>query len=85
MPAMKQRSAALIALAVLAAMALPATPASAEKGIGGGTAAPPPEVSGDQKDGSLTATAGGISYDTSKNGTGPKAGPIAPAGDYSPP
>ncbi|AZM55613.1 hypothetical protein DMA15_26025 [Streptomyces sp. WAC 01529] len=85
MPAMKQRSAALTALAVLAGVALSATPANAEKGIGGGTAAPPPEVSGGQKDGSLTATAGGISYDTSKNGTGPKAGPIAPAGDYSPP
>ncbi|WP_369216092.1 hypothetical protein [Streptomyces flavofungini] len=85
MPAMKHRSMALIAVAAMTGVALSATPAAAEKGIGGGTEAPSTEVSGGQEGGSLLATAGGISYDESKNGSGPKSGVIAPTGDYSPP
>ncbi len=84
MPAVKKRALALTTVVALAGVALAATPATAEKGIGGGTEAPP-VVSGDQEGGSLTATAGGISYDESKNGSGPRSGTIAPTGDYSPP
>ncbi|WP_447040080.1 hypothetical protein [Streptomyces sp. DSM 118878] len=86
MPAMTYRSMALMAAAAMTGVALSATPAAAEKGIGGGTgAAPAPEVSGGQEGGSLLATAGGISYDDSKNGAGPKAGALAPTGTYAPP
>ncbi|MFF3640549.1 hypothetical protein [Streptomyces sp. NPDC002564] len=85
MPTMKHRSAALATAAALGCVMLSAGPATAEKGIGGGTPGATPAVSGDEQDGTLLATAGGISYDDSKNGSGPKAGPIAPAGDYSPP
>ncbi|MEU5902534.1 MULTISPECIES: hypothetical protein [Streptomyces] len=85
MPAMKYRSAALTAIAAMTCVALSATPAVAEKDIGGGTPGATPDVSGGEKDGTLLATAGGISFDRSKNGSGPKTGAIAPTGTYSPP
>ncbi|MET8685880.1 hypothetical protein ABZV77_16825 [Streptomyces sp. NPDC004732] len=82
---MTYRSAALIAVTTMACVALSAAPAAAEKGVGGGASAPTTDVGGDQQGGSLLATAGGISYDRSKNGSGAKTGAIAPTGDYSPP
>lgn len=84
MPAVKNRSLALITAVALAGVALTATPAVAGKEIGGGTDAAP-SVSGGEDKGSLTATAGGIVFDRSKNGSGPKTGTIAPTGNYSPP
>lgn len=36
-------------------------------------------------DGTLSATAGGVVYDRSKNGSGPTAGPVAPIGNWTPP
>ncbi|MEV8317634.1 hypothetical protein AB0Q95_26035 [Streptomyces sp. NPDC059900] len=85
MPTMRHRSAALAAAVALGCVLLSAPPAAAEKDIGGGTPAETPSVSGDEQDGTLLATAGGIVYDRSKNGSGAKAGAIAPTGSYSPP
>ncbi|CAM5324205.1 Enoyl reductase OS=Streptomyces alboniger OX=132473 GN=CP975_24835 PE=4 SV=1 [Streptomyces alboniger] len=87
MPAMTYRPVALMAAAAMTGVALSASPAAAEKGIGGGTgAAPPPQVSGGREGGSLVASAGGISYDDDgKNGSGPNTGTLAPTGDYTPP
>ncbi|MFF1380326.1 hypothetical protein [Streptomyces sp. NPDC058308] len=85
MPAMRRKSLVAAGAVAMSAALLLSGPASARTGHGGtanGDAAGPTENGGD---GSLTATAGGIRYDDSKNGTGPKAGPIAPTGDYSPP
>ncbi|MEW2387750.1 hypothetical protein AB0933_05235 [Streptomyces venezuelae] len=72
------------AVAMAAVLLLPG-PASAGTGHGGSTngdAKGPTEEGGD---GTLIASAGGISYDRSKNGSGPKSGAIAPTGAYSPP
>ncbi|MGV9884180.1 hypothetical protein [Streptomyces sp. NPDC003006] len=69
----------------MAATLLLSTPVSARTGHGGSTNGAAEGPTEDGGDGSLLATAGGIRYDDSKNGTGPKAGPIAPTGDYSPP
>ncbi|MET7356824.1 hypothetical protein ABZS76_00105 [Streptomyces sp. NPDC005562] len=70
----------------MAATLLLSGPVSARTGHGGTTNGDATGPTKDGGDGSLTATAGGISYDESKNGSGPKSGIIAPTGgDYSPP
>ncbi|WP_234363224.1 hypothetical protein [Streptomyces formicae] len=79
------RTAWLAATAAVSCVLLTAGPAAAEKGVGGGTPAATPEVSGGQEGGSLLASAGGIVYDRSKNGSGPRTGAIAPTGTYKPP
>ncbi|MEU6769633.1 hypothetical protein ABZ916_44815 [Streptomyces sp. NPDC046853] len=43
------------------------------------------QVDADADDQTLSTTAGGIVYDRSKNGKGSKAGPVAPAGNWTPP
>ncbi|MEU5577264.1 hypothetical protein AB0887_00145 [Streptomyces huasconensis] len=85
MPAMRRKPLIAAGAMAMAATLLLAVPVSARTGHGGTTNGDAEGPTEDGGDGSLTATAGGISYDTSKNGTGPKAGPIAPTGDYSPP
>ncbi|MEU4795813.1 hypothetical protein [Streptomyces sp. NPDC023327] len=85
MPAVRRAPLIAAGTMVLAAALLLPGPASARTGHGGttnGSAQGPTEDGGD---GTLTATAGGISYDDSKNGSGPRSGTIAPTGDYSPP
>ncbi|WP_409059759.1 hypothetical protein [Streptomyces sp. SYP-A7185] len=71
-------------LAALGCVLLSAAPAVADNEIGGG--AQNPEVSGNaDDDGTVSATAGGIVYDRSKNGSGPKAGAVTPATNWTPP
>ncbi|MFJ2768065.1 hypothetical protein [Streptomyces sp. NPDC087300] len=72
------------ALALAATLLVPGA-ASARTGHGGtanGDAKGPTEDGGD---GSLLASAGGIVYDRSKNGSGPRTGAVAPTGTYKPP
>ncbi|MGW5864102.1 hypothetical protein ACWFRJ_18275 [Streptomyces sp. NPDC055239] len=87
MPAVRLRLKALT-VAALGCVVLTAAPAAADNGIGGGAQDPGSDshASGDAKDdGTVSSTASGIVYDRSKNGTGAKAGPVAPATNWTPP
>lgn len=76
-----------IALALTAAAALALVPGTAYAGGKGG----PGDLGGGKQqhggeDGQdLSATAGGVSYDTSENGSGPSVGHLSPATDWRPP
>ncbi|MGW0531453.1 hypothetical protein [Streptomyces sp. NPDC003032] len=85
MSAMRRKPLIAAGAVAMAATLLLSMPVSARTGHGGSTNGAAEGPTEDGGDGSLLATAGGISYDDSKNGSGPKAGPIAPTGDYSPP
>lgn len=70
--------------ALTASLVLSAGPAFADTKIGEG--AQDTEVTGDAgDDGTLSAQAGAVTYDRSNNGTGAKAGPVAPIGNWTPP
>ncbi|MFD5697538.1 hypothetical protein [Streptomyces lasiicapitis] len=77
--------AVLIAASVTALCLLPATSAFANKDPGGGSFGDPPAKGDASGDGTLSAEAGAVVYDRSKNGTGAKTGAVTAAGDWSPP
>ncbi len=88
MPALTGKSAGtLTVLAIAAAMALtPAGPAYAGgRGGGGSQGGTTTTTGGGSSGGTLTASAGGITYDTSKNGSGPSVGGLSAGGDWAPP
>ncbi|MFE1286922.1 hypothetical protein [Streptomyces sp. NPDC058751] len=72
-------------VAALAVLALPHV--ASAYGPGGGQGAVEPDVSGDADGkGVLSATAGAVVFDRSKNGTGRSAGPVTSAGNnWAPP
>ncbi len=84
MPALSPTTRVLTTTAVIGAVLLSGTPAMADNVIGGGSQNPPPKVSGDAgPDGTLSA--GVVVFDRSKNGSGPKAGPVTSATTWTPP
>nr|WP_189311872.1 hypothetical protein [Streptomyces brasiliensis] len=64
-----------------------AAPAMADNKIGGGAQTPPPsgETSGGVDGNTLNATAGGIVFDRSNNGSGNSVGPITSTTSWTPP
>ncbi|MFJ8491480.1 hypothetical protein ACIRBZ_24490 [Streptomyces sp. NPDC094038] len=60
----------------------PAAWADATPGEGPGTLT---QVNGDQKDGNVSATAGAVVYDLSKNGSGASTGAVTPTSTWTPP
>ncbi len=87
MPVISVRSRTGRALSVLTAAAalavLPQTAAWAARGGSGGTTEGTATPSGGSGGDSIYASV--VTYDESKNGSGGKAGPVAPAGDWKPP
>uniref|UniRef100_A0AAU3HXJ1 Enoyl reductase n=1 Tax=Streptomyces sp. NBC_01393 TaxID=2903851 RepID=A0AAU3HXJ1_9ACTN len=81
----RRRSLTCGAVAALAVLALPH--AASAYGPGDGQGAVEPDVSGDADGkGALSATAGAVVFDRSKNGTGKSAGPVTSAGNnWTPP
>ncbi|MCX5558104.1 hypothetical protein [Streptomyces sp. NBC_00038] len=80
MPALSAGSRILIASLLLGSVVMGTAPAMADNGIGGGAQAPPPSgsASGDSDgEGNISATAGAVVFDRSKNGSGESAGPVA--------
>ncbi|MCX4974002.1 hypothetical protein [Streptomyces sp. NBC_00620] len=89
MPALSVGSRVLIASLLLGSVVMGTAPAMADNNIGGGAQAPPPSgnASGDSDgEGNLSATAGAVVFDRSKNGSGESAGPVAStASTWTPP
>ncbi|WP_405908314.1 hypothetical protein OG742_27220 [Streptomyces sp. NBC_00828] len=89
MPALSVGSRVLIASLLLGSVVRGTAPAMADNNIGGGAQAPPPSgnASGDSDgEGNLSATAGAVVFDRSKNGSGESAGPVAStASTWTPP
>ncbi|MFJ6572414.1 hypothetical protein ACIQNU_33905 [Streptomyces sp. NPDC091292] len=75
------------AAAVAGALVLAATPpAWADFVPGGNGSGSETQVDGGQSDGGISATAGAVVFDRSKNGSGPSAGPVTTSsGDWTPP
>ncbi|MES5816727.1 hypothetical protein [Streptomyces sp. RG80] len=74
MPVVKNRSAAAVVFAAIAALLLSPAQAFAGYGHGGSTNGKDTDTGGGEKDGSLYAQA--VVFDTSKNGSGKSAGPV---------
>jgi enoyl reductase len=74
---------------VIGSICLGAAPAMADNKIGGGAQTPHPsgKASGDSDgNGNLSATAGAVVFDLSRNGSGDSAGPVtAASGNWTPP
>ncbi|MFJ8308926.1 MULTISPECIES: hypothetical protein [unclassified Streptomyces] len=90
MPVLMNRYVAVASAAILGSLLLSAGPAFADNKIGGGAKGGSPTggspTGGNSKpDGTISATAGGVVYDRSKNGTGDAVGPVAPTGNWKPP
>ncbi|MCT9089164.1 hypothetical protein N4G70_09810 [Streptomyces sp. ASQP_92] len=60
-------------------------PAFADNKIGGGAKGGTQAGGSSTPDGTISATAGGIAYDRSKNGAGSSVGPLTPVGNWTPP
>ncbi|MFE4410594.1 hypothetical protein [Streptomyces sp. NPDC056821] len=87
MPAVTGRLRGLLVLALIASTFAGASPALADNKIGGGAQTPSSgeETSGGADGDTISATAGGIVFDRSKNGTGSSVGPVAPVSSWTPP
>ncbi|MER5564431.1 hypothetical protein ABT071_38260, partial [Streptomyces sp. NPDC002506] len=85
MPALMSRSFAVVGTAVVASLLLLGDPAAADNRIGGGAKGATPTGGSSTSDGTLSATAGGVVYDRSKNGTGNSTGPVTAVGNWTPP
>jgi enoyl reductase len=86
MPALTYRMGMLALATAVSCLLLSAGPAAANRGSGGRK--PPAgntDVSGNSDDGTISATAEGVVFDRSKNGSGPSAGAVTPVGNWSPP
>ncbi|MFB7334691.1 hypothetical protein ACFC00_24040 [Streptomyces adustus] len=81
MPAVKAGSRALIVTTLVGSIIAGASPAMADTKIGGGAQTPPSgsQTSGNVNGDTVSATAGGVVFDTSKNGSGASVGPVASA------
>ncbi|PJM99198.1 hypothetical protein CG740_31765 [Streptomyces sp. CB01201] len=79
------RSFAVVGTAVVASLLLLGDPAAADNRIGGGAKGATPTGGSSTSDGTLSATAGGVVYDRSKNGTGNSTGPVTAVGNWTPP
>ncbi|MGW4875770.1 hypothetical protein ACWEPI_04305 [Streptomyces sp. NPDC004262] len=86
MPAMKFRNPAVVVLVAVALLACPAQ-AFAGYGHGGSTNGDPKTHTSGESDGkgNISATAGAVVYDLSKNGSGTTAGAVTPATTWTPP
>ncbi|MGY4926063.1 hypothetical protein [Streptomyces sp. 900105755] len=86
MPAMKFRNAAIVVVAAMALLACPA-PAFAGYGHGGSTNGDPNTHTSGESDGkgNISATAGAVVYDLSKNGSGASTGAVTPTTTWTPP
>jgi enoyl reductase len=82
-------SATRILTVLLAAASLALVPGTAYAGKGGGgtvqNGGQPPKQEGGVDGDTLSATAGGVSYDKSHNGSGPSVGQLASVTNWSPP
>lgn len=89
MPALSTGSRVLISSALIGSICLCAAPAMADNKIGGGTRTPPPngQAHGDTDgNGNLSATAGVVVFDRSKNGSGDSTGAVTSASsNWTPP
>ncbi|MGW4818709.1 hypothetical protein ACWEP4_06955 [Streptomyces sp. NPDC004227] len=87
MPAVMGRLRGLLVLALIASTFAGASPALADNKIGGGAQTPSlgEEASGGADGDTISATAGGIVYDRSKNGSGSSVGPVVPVSSWTPP
>ncbi|MFJ9346953.1 hypothetical protein [Streptomyces sp. NPDC101237] len=86
MPAMKFRNPAVVVVVAVALLACPAQ-AFAGYGHGGSTNGDPGTHTSGESDGkgNISATAGAVVYDLSKNGSGTTAGAVTPATTWTPP
>ncbi|WP_408056797.1 hypothetical protein [Streptomyces huasconensis] len=82
MPAIRTNPAFTAVIAGLI-LAVSSSPAMADIDPGGGDTETQVDADADEK--TLSATAGGIVYDRSKNGKGSNAGPLIPATSWTPP
>ncbi|MFG3330994.1 hypothetical protein ACGFZZ_03235 [Streptomyces tendae] len=87
MPALTPATRALAVSVVIAAVALGvAGPAVADNKIGGGAQSPSTDAHGESDEsGTVSATAGAVVFDRSKNGSGASVGPVAAATNWTPP
>lgn len=89
MPALTTLRSRILAGCVAAAFVMAAgSPAFADNKIGGGAQAPAPttDAHGDSDGaGTLSATAGAVVFDRSRNGSGPAAGPVTSTSTWTPP
>lgn len=86
MPALTRKNSWLLATGLLALLLATASPAHAEKGYGGSTDnGSDANTSGDADGETLSATAGGIVFDRSKNGSGESTGAITSTTSWTPP
>ncbi|MFD5470183.1 hypothetical protein [Streptomyces sp. NPDC127105] len=85
MPAVAKlaRSAAVVSLVGLALL-IPETAYAGGRG-GAGNVGQTEQQGNATDDGTVSATAGGVVFDRSKNGTGRSAGPVAPVSSWTPP
>ncbi|WP_329299955.1 hypothetical protein OG410_17135 [Streptomyces sp. NBC_00659] len=87
MPVLKQRKSAAVAVIACAAVIIGSTQAFAGYGHGGSTNGSGSNASGDSDGkGNLTATAGAVVFDRSKNGSGGSSGAVtSSSGNWTPP
>lgn len=87
MPALIPTARALVVQVVTAAVFVGATgTAIADNEIGGGAQAPSTDAHGESDgSGTVSATAGAVVYNRSKNGSGASVGPVAAAANWTPP
>ncbi|MGW0821528.1 hypothetical protein [Streptomyces sp. NPDC002845] len=83
MPALTVGSRVLIATVLVGSMLWGATPALADKIVGGGAETPTEETPGEG--GTISATAGDVDFDESKNGKGNSVGPVTSTISWTPP
>ncbi|MFE6481338.1 hypothetical protein ACFVGN_00105 [Streptomyces sp. NPDC057757] len=77
------RTTALVAGAAVLASVLPGTAVAYGPGDGQGSSTTPSGNTGD--DGTISATAGAVVFDRSKNGSGRSVGPVASSSNWTPP
>ncbi|MEW1999409.1 hypothetical protein ACFWFH_15850 [Streptomyces coelicoflavus] len=87
MPALTSLTRVLTVPAVIAAVVTGTTgPAAADNKIGGGAQSPSTEAHGESDgSGTVSATAGAVVFERSKNGSGTSVGPVAAATNWTPP
>ncbi|MFE0684970.1 hypothetical protein ACFW17_29790 [Streptomyces sp. NPDC058961] len=78
-------SAGIAAAAILTVLCAPNAWAGVTPPDGSRESDTPPPRGSSTSDGTLSATAGGVVYDRSKNGTGNSTGPITAVGNWTPP
>ncbi|WP_437058784.1 hypothetical protein [Streptomyces sp. enrichment culture] len=86
MPALTPAGRVLVVPLVLATVLVGAAePAVADNEIGGGAQSSDTDAHGESENGTVSATAGAVVYERSKNGSGESVGPVAAATNWTPP